>query len=150
MGIVQKPLHGSMEWLMLRHRDDSGWVRVSASEAAAVHGEHRFKTKYGLAAEKLLPEPVPTETTRAMQRGNWLEEAVIGWLGQDIGQKICTPEVMYTFDDKGACMIATLDGYVGEEQSAPKSIVEIKTYNREFDPYGDCGEGYGPLPAYWH
>jgi len=150
MGTVPKPPHGSIEWLQLRHTDEFGQPRVSASEAAAVHGEHRFKTKWALAAEKLLPEPIPTETTRAMERGNRLENAVIAWLAADIGQHIEYPDVMYTYDEGGASMIATLDGYIGDNKFLPDSIVEIKTYNREFDPDGDYGEGYGPLPAYWH
>lgn len=145
---IPKPEHGSLEWLKLRHRDATGWPVVSASEAAAVHAEHRFKTKYGLALDKLAAEPEVTETNRAMERGNRLEPVILQWVADEIKQDVVTPEVMYQFEDKGAVMIATLDGIVGHDKH-PDLVVEIKTYNKTFDPDANL-EGYGPLPAYWY
>ena len=144
---IPKPPHGSLDWLRLRHRDATGWPVVSASEAAAVHAEHRFKTKYGLALEKIAAEPEVTETNRAMERGNRLEPVILEWAADELGVEVFTPEVMYQFDASGAVMIATLDGVVGSEKH-PDMVVEIKTYNRTFDVDANL-EGYGPLPAYW-
>lgn len=145
--IIVKPEHGSVEWLRLRHRDVTGWPVVSASEAAAVHGEHRFKSKYGLALDKLAEEPEITETNRAMERGNRLEPVILQWVADEIGEQVLTPDHMYMFEQNGAVMIATLDGIVGDYVD-PSRVVEIKTYNRTFDVDADL-EGYGPLPAYW-
>ena len=146
MGTIPKPEHGSFEWLQLRHRDETGWPRVSASDAASIHAEHRFKTKHALAAEKLAAEPEVTETNRAMERGQRLEHAIIEWLSADVGQDIHEPDVMYVRDS----MISTLDGYIGDDVENPDTVVEIKTFNGNFDPDNDYGEGYGPLPAYWY
>jgi len=145
---VSKPEHGSMEWLRLRQRDETGYPVVSASEAAAVHSEHRYKSKWALAYDKLAAEPEVTQTNRAMERGNRLEPVILQWVADEIGEKIVTPEVMYTVTSGGASLIATLDGIVGDEQN-PERVVEIKTYNRQWDETADI-DGYGPLPAYWY
>lgn len=144
---IPKPEHGSIEWLRLRQRDETGYPVVSASEAAAVHGEHRYKTKWSLAYDKLAAEPEVTETNRAMERGNRLEPVILQWVADEIGEQIVTPEVMYTVTSGGASLIATLDGIVGDEQN-PDRVVEIKTYNRQWDESADI-DGRGPLPSYW-
>ena len=144
-----KPPHGSMEWLKARHRDEEGNPRISASEAAAVHGEHRFISKYGLAVAKMADEPVVTETNRAMERGNRLEATLLEWLGDEIGVELIEPSVMYTIENSGSPMVATLDGVdkesylkgFGSAFDLPKVVAEIKTYNREWD---------GVLPRYWY
>lgn len=143
---IPKPPHGSLEWLKLRQRDETGYPVVSASEAAAVHGEHRFKTKWELAYDKSSAEPVITETTRAMERGNRLEPVILQWVADEIGEQVVTPEVMYAVTSGGASLIATLDGIVGPQDN-PKRVVEIKTYNRQWDENAESD--YGPLPAYW-
>ena len=154
MGIVNKPEHGSYAWLKLRHRDPDGLAIVSASEAAAVHNEHKFLSKYQLAALKVADEPQFTESSRAMERGNRLEPVLIQWVGDELGVPLVAPEVMFTYYAGG--MIATLDaidrtsnaGLVvprGADSSAgfdpPEVVVEIKTYNRPWD---------GVLPRYWY
>ena len=143
---IPKPQHGSIEWLRLRQRDETGYPVVSASEAAAVHSEHRFKTKWALAYDKLADEPEVTETNRAMERGNRLEPVILQWVADEIGEEVYAPEVMYSVTSGGASLIATLDGIVGEQDN-PKRVVEIKTYNRQWDENAD--NDYGPLPAYW-
>jgi hypothetical protein len=138
-----------MEWLKARHRDEEGNPRISASEAAAVHGEHRFISKYGLAVAKMADEPVITETNRAMERGNRLEATLLEWLGDEIGIELIEPAVMYTIENSGSPMVATLDGVdkesylksFGSAFDLPKVVAEIKTYNREWD---------GVLPRYWY
>lgn len=143
---IPKPQHGSIEWLRLRQRDETGYPVVSASEAAAVHSEHRFKTKWALAYDKLADEPEVTETNRAMERGNRLEPVILQWVADEIGEEVYAPEVMYSVTSGGASLIATLDGIVGEQDN-PKRVVEIKTYNRQWDENAE--NDYGPLPAYW-
>lgn len=145
---VPKPEHGSLEWLRLRHRDSIGYPVVSASESAAVHSEHRFKTKYALGAEKLDAEPVVTEQNRAMERGTRLEPVLLKWVADEIGQPVVEPVVMYTYATKDASLIATLDGVVGDIEN-PERVVEIKTYNKTWDESSDV-DGYGALPAYWY
>lgn len=145
---IPKPEHGSIEWLRVRQRDVTGYPVVSASEAAAVHGEHRFKTKWALAHDKIADEPEVAETNRAMERGNRLEPVILQWVSDEIGEQVVTPEVMYTVNSGGASLVATLDGIVGDQDN-PKRVIEIKTYNREWDENADI-DGYGPLPAYWY
>lgn len=145
---IPKPVHGSLEWLQARHRSDDGRPIISASEAAACHGEHRFTTKYQLGVNKLQAEPVVTETTAAMERGNRLEPVLIEWVADLLGVALVSPDVMYRYDADGILMSATLDAIAGNP-SDPELVVEIKTYNRVFDPTADL-EGYGPLPAYWY
>jgi hypothetical protein len=143
MNVIPKPEHGSPEWLMLRHRDPDGRPLVSASEAAAVHGEHRFISKYGLAVAKMAELPVSAESTRAMERGNRLESTLLEWLGDEIGVNLSEPKVMYSAYEYG--MIATLDGIDQAscmlDASEPIVVAEIKTFNREWD---------GVLPRYWY
>lgn len=145
---IPKPVHGSLEWLAARHRTDAGYPIISASEAAAVHGEHRFTTKYQLAVNKLAAEPVVTETTAAMDRGNRLEPVLIEWVADLLTTPLVSPDVMYRYETGGIVMGATLDAIAGNPNE-PQMVVEIKTYNRVFDPDADL-EGYGPLPAYWY
>ena len=139
---IPKPPHGSLEWLRIRHRDEIGMPVVSASEAAAVHGMHRFRSKYGLAMEKLSPEPEVTETNRAMERGNRLEPVIIEWAGDDLGIELVSPDLMYQYQDGIASMVATLDAVDADSPLAvPDVVVEIKTYNREWSPAN--------MPPYW-
>lgn len=143
METIYKPKHGSDEWLMLRHRDPDALPIVSASEAAAVHGEHKYLTKYGLAVAKMQHSPERTEENRAMERGNRLESALLDWLGDEIGVQLSVPKVMYAAYEYG--MIATLDGIDRSscltKASDPAVVVEIKTYNREWN---------GTLPRHWY
>jgi len=139
---IPKPPHGSLEWLRIRHRDEVGLPVVSASEAAAVHGMHRFKSKYGLAMDKLADEPEVTETNRAMDRGNRLEPVIIEWAADDLGIELVSPPIMYQCQDGFASMVATLDAVDAKSPVAmPEVVVEIKTYNREWSPAN--------MPAYW-
>jgi predicted phage-related endonuclease len=139
---VPKPPHGSLEWLRIRHRDEVGLPVVSASEAAAVHGMHRFKSKYGLAMEKIADEPEVTETTRAMDRGNRLEPVIIDWASDDLGIDLVSPDLMYQYQGGFASMVATLDAINAVGPAAhPEIVVEIKTYNREWSPAN--------MPPYW-
>lgn len=137
---VQKPPHGSLVWLRLRHRNGDQIV-VSASECAAVHDQHRFISKWQLAADKLADEPKVTETNEAMDRGNRLEPVLLDWVADKIGAPVSTPDLMYRYSEAGVELVATLDGVIGDAAN-PEAVVEIKTYNREFDP--------ADMPDYWY
>jgi hypothetical protein len=142
MSLIYKPQHGSLEWLRIRHRDPEGRPVISASDAAAVHGVHRFKTTHQLFAEKLADEPPVTETTAAMDRGNRLEPIIGQWASDLMGVRLVQPSYMYWLDHSNHPMIATLDfvDEYGYENSNPQVIVEVKTYNGVWD---------GILPPYW-
>lgn len=142
MSLIYKPQHGSDEWLRIRHRDPEGRPVISASDAAAVHGVHRFKTMHQLFAEKIADEPERTETTAAMDRGNRLEPIIGQWASDLLGVRLVQPSYMYWLDHTNHPMIATLD-FVDEhgyENSNPQMIVEVKTFNGVWD---------GVLPPYW-
>lgn len=111
---IPKPEHGSADWLRVRWVDDTtGLKRVSASNAAAVHGEHRYTTKAALAAELLAVEPPqPKQATEAMARGNTLEPALISWLGQQLADQNMTVHVADDVMYVAGRMIATLDAVV--------------------------------------
>jgi hypothetical protein len=134
MGIqIRKPPHGSAEWLLIRKQDDNGARRVSASNAAAVHGEHEYLSTADYATE-LLDErdPEPTVANAAMERGNALEPALIAWAAQQHGVYIQTPDSLHLFGR----MIATLDGI-----SAKGEVYECKTTRKRFE---------GTLPRQWY
>lgn len=143
--LIPKPEHGSMEWLRIRHRDEDGRAVISASDAAAVHGEHRFKTRHQLFAEKQAPEPVVSITNAAMERGNRLEPTIRDWAADRLGVRLVEPRYMYAIENDTAPMIATLDAVdewsYENNPEKPAVVVEIKTYNREWD---------GVLPRYWY
>jgi len=143
--LIYKPTHGSLEWLRVRHRTEDGYPVVAASEAAAVHGEHRFKTRHELFAEKVADEPVVTETNEAMDRGNRLEPTIRQWAADKLDTRLVEPSFMYMVDSSQYAMVATLDAvdeYSYEESAVqPRLVVEIKTYSRPWD---------GVLPRYWY
>lgn len=143
--LIRKPRHGSAEWLMLRHRDANGNPVISASDAAAVHGEHRFRTRHQLFAEKMLPEPLVTVANEAMERGNRLEPTIRDWAADKLDCRLVEPSYMYAIENDGCPVIATLDAIdewsYENDPTSPNMVVEIKTYNREWD---------GVLPRYWY
>lgn len=143
--LIRKPKHGSMEWLRVRHRNEDGYPVISASDAAAVHGEHRFKTMHQLFAEKLATDPAVSETNEAMERGNRLEPTIRQWAADKLDTRLCEPEFMYAVESGICQMIATLDAVdewsYDNNNAWPSLVVEIKTYNREWD---------GVLPRYWY
>jgi len=129
---VGKPEHGSAAWLKAR-KWRFGETLVAASDAAAVHGVHRFKSMTQLALELLDPnDPQPVEPNAAMRRGNELEPLLLQWASTQLGCTVASPTFMYGY---GRC-VATLDGITTDK----KTIVECKTTVRRFN---------GVLPAYW-
>jgi predicted phage-related endonuclease len=134
---IIKPKHGSQEWLTLRWKDEFGLARISASVAAVVHNCHNFQTPADLATELLADTPpVPSKPTAAMERGNRFEPVLLEWASDVTGQKITTPDVMYTYSEDGVRLIATLDGI--REDGVP---VEVKTTKKRWE---------GKLPDSWY
>lgn len=134
---IEKPPHGSVEWLKARkYFPDSDVTLVSASNAAAVHGMHRFVTAAELAVELMDDaEPVPSAPNEAMERGNVLEPALLEWAKDKLPLPLYEPDMMYGFGR----MVSTLDGLCG-------------IYGRECYPV-ECktttSRWTGTLPAYW-
>lgn len=139
--LINKPEHGSHEWLMLRHRQEDGTPVISASDAAAVHGEHPYKTRTELFNEKLQPEPPVTVANDAMERGTRLEPAIREWAASKLGVDLVEPQFMYATESSSTPMIATLDAAALDEYGYPHMVVEIKTLSDWFD---------GTLPRHWY
>jgi predicted phage-related endonuclease len=134
---INKPQHGSKEWLEVRWRDHNGLSRIAASSAAAVHGEHEYMTAGDLATELLAEEaPQPKQANAAMERGNRLEPVLIQWTADLEEIVLNTPDIMYCFENGDARMIATLDAI-----SADGMPFEIKTTKKRWD---------GVLPRQWY
>ena len=134
---IQKPSHGSQEWLNVRWKDADGRARISASVAGAVHGENPFTSTSDLAFELLAAQPpTPKDPTQAMDRGNRLEPLIMDWAADLEGIELQSPNEMYCYDDGRANLIATLDAI--DAQGIP---YEIKTSTRRWD---------GVLPRYWY
>jgi putative phage-type endonuclease len=113
-----KPVHGSHQWLELRHRIDNKCV-IGASEVPALMGVSPYKTRNDLFIDKMTPVEVNTPTA-AMRRGTLLEPALIEFAREELDRDIIVPEVMYQNDR----IIATLDGQVDDLWG-----VEAKTTN---------------------
>jgi predicted phage-related endonuclease len=134
---VNKPLHGSEEWLRLRWRDADGKARLSASVAAAVHNEHEYTTSLDLATELLADDaPKPKEQNEAMRRGTRLEAPIRDWAAEMMGIELTEPVVMYTYKEGDLSLIATLDAVDNDG-----NVYEVKTIRRRWD---------GELPRYWY
>ena len=134
---INKPKHGSQEWLNVRWKDESGKARISASVAAVVHNCHPYQTPADLATELLADTPpVPVKPNAAMERGNRFEPVLLEWASEVTGMKIETPEVMYAYWDSDVRLIATLDGM--REDGVP---VEVKTTKKKWE---------GKLPPSWY
>jgi hypothetical protein len=117
-GFINKPEHGSLEWLNVRHRDQYGRVRFGASEAPTLMRCNPFSTLSDLAISKW-SEPVVGEPNAAMQRGTLLEPALLTYAAQVLGCEVVVPDEMYFVGR----LIATLDGVSHDDQV----IVECKT-----------------------
>lgn len=132
-------------WLRGRHRSDDGELVLTASDAAALHGEHRYKTRIQLFQEKSAPEPVVTEESEAMERGNRLEPTIRQWAGDRLDERLVEPRYLYLIEGT-PCLLATIDAvdeYSYENQiTPPRRVVEIKTTT-------DYWNGRLPRTWYW-
>lgn len=117
MKAIQKPQHGSLEWLQLRHKHD-GKTIVGASEVSAIMGVNPYKNIIDLAIEKLQP-PQVREQNQAMKRGTFLEQGLLDYASDELGCTIVTPPEMYL----NGRIISTLDGLTND----PDRVFEAKT-----------------------
>lgn len=128
---IKKPIHGSDEWLWLRHRDELGRPVITASDAAAVHGEHQYKTRYEFFREKLADVPPFVAKNDAMERGNRLEPVIRDWAADRLGIELCEPGFMYYNGSPTAPMMVTPDAIDWEHlhnwAGSPDVYLEIKT-----------------------
>jgi predicted phage-related endonuclease len=131
---ITKPEHGSVEWLRAR-KWRHGLPLISASNAAAVHGEHEFMSMAALAVELLdKNDPQPSEPNEAMRRGTMLEPLLLHWASNELGYPITEPSHMYGYGR----LVATLDG-----MSKNDLVFECKTttkYVRSLEQ----------MPRYWY
>ena len=118
MKAIDKPTHGSLAWLQVRHRDENGHTRFGASEAPILMGASKFETLSSLAIRKW-SEPEVLEPNAAMMRGQILEPALITYAADLLQQDVFTPEQMFI----NGRFIATLDGLSDDGDW----IVEAKT-----------------------
>jgi predicted phage-related endonuclease len=134
---INKPPHGSSEWLAVRWRDENNLARISASVAAAVHGSHPYTSGADLAVELLSDTPpTPQSENRAMMRGNTLEVPIRDWASRLLDKWLGAPAVMYVYEEEGVRLIATLDAV-----SEDKEVFEIKTMR---------GRWNGKLSDHWY
>lgn len=124
MHLVQKPEHGSEEWLRLRWRDPRGLCVFGASEAASVMDQSPYVSRGDLYAAKR-SAPRVAEESEVFRRGHVLEPALLGEAARILRAEVRTPGVMY----RGDRWVATLDGIVGSDDR-PEVIVEAKTTTR--------------------
>jgi len=133
---IPKPTHGSQEWLNVRWENEKGQKRITASVAAAVHGEHKYTSMADLAVELLAPNPPePKEQNDAMRRGTILEGPLLKWASEILGVDIAEPSELYCYEEDGVRLLSTIDGSDGSK------IYELKTYNKRWQ---------GQLPRYWY
>ena len=125
--VIPKPTHGSQEWLNLRWENERGEKRVTASVAAAVHGEHKYTSMADLAVELLAKQPPePKEANDAMRRGTILEGPLMKWAGEILGKEIVEPQELFCYEEPGVRLLATIDGFDGT------NVYEVKTYNKRW------------------
>lgn len=120
---IQKPKHGSLEWLQLRHRDENGKVVFGASDAPALMGASPYKTRSDLFLNKLI-EPEVQEDKPEFRRGNILEPVLLEQASEFFSREIFTPNLVY----REGRFSVSLDGVDNEEE--PTIIVEAKTTTR--------------------
>jgi predicted phage-related endonuclease len=123
MKLIEKPPHGSLDWLLKRHRDAEGRVVFGASEASALMGASNYTSRPELFAAKL-NEPQVGKETAAFRRGNLIEPVLIAEAGVVLGIPFHTPPFMYHKDR----FIISLDGV--DESFTPSVVIEAKTTTR--------------------
>ncbi len=124
MKLIEKPEHGSLEWLLKRHRDGDGRVVFGASEAPALMGQSPWLSRPELFAAKIT-EPTVGKETAAFRRGNLIEPVLVAEAGVVLGiPSIKTPPFMYQRDR----WIISLDGV--DDSFTPSVVIEAKTTSR--------------------
>jgi hypothetical protein len=125
---VPKEPHSSQAWLNQRFWNEKLEKRLTGSQAAAIHGEHKYTTPADYAVELLASAPpVPKEQNDAMRRGTILEAPLMGWAGEILKETITEPSELYCYEEPGVRLLATMDG-----RSLSGKFYELKTYNKRW------------------
>jgi len=133
---INKPEHGSQEWLRVRWENKDGKKLISASVAAAVHNEHPYTSSAELAAELLADNPpAPLPPTKDMERGNRMEPMLVQWISET-EVPLQTPDIMYGYERGNCRLIATLDAI--DPEGKP---YEVKSTRKRWT---------GELPDHWY
>ena len=123
MKLIDKPKHGSNEWLRLRWRDEEGNCLFGASDAPALMGASSYTSRADLFVNKMcIPQIQPDNPV--FRRGNILEPALLSEASEILGKTIITPQKMY----KEGRFIVSLDGV--DDTNKPTIVVEAKTSTR--------------------
>ena len=123
MKVIDKPKHGSEEWLRLRWRDEEGNCLFGASDAPALMGSSPYTSRADLFVNKMsVPEAQPDN--EAFRRGNVLEPVLLVEASRILDKEIFTPSKMYRKDR----FIVSLDGV--DNWQKPTVVVEAKTTNK--------------------
>jgi predicted phage-related endonuclease len=120
--LIEKPPHGTLEWLMNRHRDHLGRCTLGASDAPALMHASPFTSRADLYHSKRTT-PKISEPTAAMHVGNILEAPLVSELGRRLGIEMITPNTMYRRDR----FTVTLDAIGVGTDTTPAVIGEVKT-----------------------
>jgi hypothetical protein len=125
---VPKEAHSSQPWLNQRFWNEKLEKRITGSQAAAIHGEHKYTTPADYAVELLAnTPPVPKPQNDAMRRGTILEGPLMGWAGEILNETITEPTELYCYEEPGVRLLATMDG-----RSLSGKFYELKTYNKRW------------------
>jgi hypothetical protein len=125
---IPKEAHSSQPWLNQRFWNEKLEKRITGSQAAAIHGEHKYTTPADYAVELLAnTPPVPKPQNDAMRRGTILEGPLMGWAGEILNETITEPTELYCYEEPGVRLLATMDG-----RSLSGKFYELKTYNKRW------------------
>jgi hypothetical protein len=128
LSTIPKEPHSSQPWLNQRFWNEKLEKRITGSQAAAIHGEHKYTTPADYAVELLADTPpVPKEQNDAMRRGTILEAPLMGWAGEILNETIIEPSELYCYEEPGVRLLATMDG-----RSMSGKFYELKTYNKRW------------------
>jgi predicted phage-related endonuclease len=125
MIIIEKPTHGTYDWLKIRHRDEHGLCTLGGSEAPALMDSSAFMSQADLWYRKST-EPTISEPSAAMQVGNDLEPALVDVQSRTLGIEMITPDIMYR-SGRWTVTLDAVDAQSVASGAAPSIIGEIKT-----------------------
>ena len=129
LSTIPKEPHSSQPWLNQRFWNEKLEKRITGSQAAAIHGEHKYTTPADYAVELLADTPpVPKEQNDAMRRGTILEGPLMGWAGEILGDFIVEPNEMFCYEEPGVRLMSTMDG----RSTVTGKFYELKTYNKRW------------------
>ena len=125
MIIIEKPTHGTIDWLHIRHRDADGLCTLGASEAPALMDSSAFMSQADLWYRKSTT-PQISEPTAAMQVGNDLEPALVTVLSRRLDIPLVTPDIMYR-SGRWTVTLDAVDAGSAITREKPQIIGEVKT-----------------------